>query len=555
MKTRHKIEENESELCLGLITLSNYLWTCFFHRDEISMEPTIPQKTTFCDVSRRILLCTSRHVAKTIGLRARLSKEIFTFNVDSETGKKEEVLFVTPAQVHMTQFINRFYSDIDQQPFFKSLIKGDKRGGDAPTFITKNGIMFYGRIEGVMGNGKNMQGPHPRFIAVDEAEYGSTVDHQYRIAGALPDAKWIYAGVPNGLRNTPFYKLDTTKDGARNWSRHKYNIKANPVFLVNKKYRKELETEYGGKDSPDYITQILGEWGDEAASSFPSSAVRWAAHDAYISKVSYVNLQEAISNSTLPSVIRVPQVECYRAVCGWDYGVSPDPANFTIAVQYEKNGPWYTYARVALYQVPVDKQIAVLKYLWASVMKYKCMMVSVDSPESYQMLLSDENKYLFEGHCKETKQGGMTEVDIVTGRVITKETENYPDVEQHRKEKKVIKMGRKHFLTWMLLRYMANSILEAKTETRLELALDPDLESEMKSTVERRTEHHVVYVAPKIGKIVQDQCLDSLRATVDCIVEIDNTMVEEVFNYEAMIGAMGWAKSPIAGGQWKPAWS
>ena len=554
MKARHKIEENDAELALGLITCSNYLWTLFFFKEEISMEPTIQQKVTFCDVSRRILLCTSRHVAKTIGLRARLTKEMFTFMPNEETNKREEILFVTPAQVHMSQFINKFYADIDQQPLFKSLILGDKRRGDAPEFVTKTRLYFYGRIEGVAGNGRNMQGPHPRLVMGDEMEFTSTIDHQYRIAGAQPDARWIYAGVPNGLRNTPFYRLDTTKAGAKNWSRHKYNIKANPVFLINKKYRKELEEEYGGKDSPEYITQILGEWGDEAASSFPPGSVKWGTHSVYTSKTIYNNLQEAIVNNTLPSIIRVPQVQCYRAVCGWDFGTSPDPANFTIAVQYEQGAPWMTYARVALYQVPVDKQIIVLKYLWTSVMNYKCMMVSVDSQECYQMLNADENRFLFEGHCKETKQGGMSEVDVVTGRVITPETEHYPDVELHRKEKKIIKMGRKHFLTWMLLRYMANSIMESQTEVKLELGLDPDLESEMKSTVERRTEHHVVYVVPKMGKVNQDQCLDSLRAAVDGIVEIDGTMVLDNFNYEEMISALGWGGRANREDAFRPAW-
>jgi hypothetical protein len=101
---------------------------------------------------------------------------------------------------------------------------------------------------------------------------------------------------------------------------------------------------------------------------------------------------------------------------------------------------------------------------------------------------------------------------------------------------------------------MANSIMESKTATCLNLGLDPDLESEMKSTVERRTEHHVVYVVPKIGKVNQDQCLDSLRATVDCIVEIDDTMVEESVNLTEMIAALGWSGRPDKDNPYRPAW-
>jgi hypothetical protein len=476
--------------------------------------------------------------------------------------KKEEILIVTPAQVHLTPLIERLYSDVDNFPFAKSLI-ADKRRGDAPTLSTKTGLTVYARIEGILGDDRNMQGIHAIKIYMDEAEFGNNLNHRSRLAGAMPDCKWVYAGVPNGLRGTPFYKLDTTKDGARNWSRHKFSmLTGNPRFLVDKKYRKEIEREYGGKDAPEYITQIKGEWGDEAMSSFPSGVVKWGTHNIYISKNTYMTLQEHFTNNTLPAAIRVPQVQCYRAVVGIDYGLSPDPATIVIAVQYEEKSPWQTYARISLYQVPVDKQIAILKYLWTSVLNYKCMMASVDSPEFYQMLSSDDNRYLFEGHCKETRQGASTEIDLVTNRVITEETEHYTDVELHRKDKKVIKMGRKHFLTHMWKVYMSNAILESKTEPQFIMGYDGELESEMLSTIEQRTEHHTVYSVPRINKVAQDQICDAIRATVDCIVELENTMMQETFDYSDMINAMGWAKRTTESGlsrhqekeTWKTPW-
>lgn len=551
MKTRHKIEENDEALSLGMILLDQLLFGQFFFKSDLSMEMTIPQKAMFCDNSKRILLCTSRNVGKTISLRARILRDLVTYlpsQLEEKLDKKEEILIVTPAQVHLTPLIERLYMDIDQQPFAKSLVI-DRRRGDSPSLSTKTGLTIYGRIEGIAGDDRNMQGIHPRLVFSDETQYSNSLNHRSRLAGAMPDCKWVYAGVPNGVRSTPFYRLDTTKEGARNWSRHKFSmLTGNPRFLVDRKYRKEIEREYGGKDAPEYITQIKGEWGDEAAGSFPSGVVKWGTHNVYISKNTYMTLQEHFANNTLPAAIRVPQAQCYRAVIGADYGLSPDPATLTIAVQYEEKAPWQTYARISLYQVPVDKQIMVLKYLWTSVLNYRCTMVSVDSPEFYQMLLSDDNRYLFEGHCKETKQGASTEVDIVTNRVITPETEHYVDVEQHRKDKKVIKMGRKHFLTHMWKAYMSNSILEAKTEPRFEMGYDAELESEMLATVEQRTEYHVVYSVPKINKVAQDQICDSIRAVIDCIVELENTMIEEVFDYSEMVSAMGWTKRGVASG-------
>jgi len=557
MKAKHKVEDNEGELALGMVIADGYLFSKCFQKADLSMEMTIPQKTMMCDNSKRILLCTSRNVGKTVGLIGRVMRTIVTYQPKSEDSH-EEVLIFTPAEGHLTPLIDRLYANINANPFFRSLITTWNKG-DKPKLVTKTGLTIHGRIEGSSGTDTNMVGLHPILIFGDECEYGNQICHRSRLGGAMPETKWLYSGVPNGVRGTPFFLLDQTKEG-RSWSRHKFSmLTANPRFLLSKKYRKEMTEAFGGKTSPDYITQVKGEWGDEAVSSFPPGSIAWNTElPVYIARVVNSEIEPAIKGGTLPSVLRIPQCQCIKSCIGWDWGFAPDPSTFVLGVKMTDNGPWQTYARISLYQVGLPNQLAVLKYLVISVLRNTMMMLSIDSPECYQMLLSPDNKYLFENHIKMTNQGGTVEIDQITGKLITEQMLSDPEVQQHRKDGKVIKARRKYFLTEMFRRYMANSLLKSESDVRLEMFYDSELESELVSTIERKTEAgYTVYEVPRskgVGKVAMDQIVDACRALVDCIVEVEHYGEPEQVNYDEVIAAMGWSGSVNPDRKWRGAW-
>lgn len=556
MKARRRIEENDSELSLGLVLLDGYIFSRVFQKADLSMEPTIQQKCMLCDNSRHVLLCTSRNVGKTVGMIGRILRYLVTY-LPERPDTQEEILVCTPAEAHLTPLIDRLFAMMTKNPFFMSLVQAWNRG-DKPKIITKTGLVMQARIEGSSGTDTNMVGIHPRAVFLDEAEYSSQICHRSRMGGAMPETTWVYAGVPNGVRGTPFYLLDQTKEG-RSWSRHKFSmLSANPRFLTSKKYRHEMTDAFGGKNSPDYITQVRGEWGDEAMSSFPPGSISWNPElPYYIANVTGASVTEHLTNNSLPALLRIPQVQCMKAAIGWDFGFSPDPSTFVLGVKYSDEQPWKTYARVTLYQTMLPKQIDVLKYIWTFVLNNKGVLISIDSPECYQMLLADENNYMFGDRVRLTNQGGTVEMDTVTGRMVTESMQSDPEFQQHRKDGKVAKVRRKYFLTEQWRKMMQNHMLKAEAETRLEMGFDPELESELIATIERRQESgYVTYEVPKSkgSKITQDQATDGMRALVDCIVEIESQRITEPFDVSGMISALGWGGKSNVEDKYRAPW-
>lgn len=550
IKRRFKIEEHEELLCLGLILNDTLLFEKFFQKKDLSLEPTVDQKLMIADESQNVLLCTSRSVAKSVSLIGRIVKDAVTYQPQTDM-RTDEILVFTPAESHLTPLVGRIFDMLNANPLFRPLIKTWNRTTDKPLLETYSGLKIHFRIEGQSGSDTNMVGLHPYKIYGDECAFGNHICHRSRMAGALPNCKIIYAGVPNGVRNTPFYSLDKTSAGDE-WSRHKCSmITANPLYLQSKRYRSKMIKMFGGKHSPDYITQVLGEWGDEAMSSFPSGSVSFDTfiygrkiHPYYPIRISGAELGNAIRERRLPSLIRIPSVQCIRAAIGWDYGFSPDPTTFLVAIQTEENGPWKSYCRVSLYNTPLHHQIDVLRFIIDNVLLNRVAMISTDNQIAFQEMMREELQYIFRNIIKLANPGGTIEYDTELNIVVDDSNRDRPEIVLHKNDGRVIKEWRKYWLTEMFRRYMSNVILQRTDNTRLELGYDSELESELLGTVERRQRDHTVYeVGKDAHKVNQDQITDAARYCVDSIMQIEsNRSTPEQANMDELIAVMGWAK-------------
>ena len=230
MKARRKFGENDGALALGLNLTAQLLFSTHFQKSDLGLEPTVPQKLMFLDASKRILLCTSRNVGKTISLIGRILRDIAIY-LPQGGRQDEEILVFAPAEGHLMPVIDRLYANIARQPFFRHLVSLWSRG-DKPKLITKTGLTVHGRIEGSSNTAVNMVGLHPFKIYGDECAFGDFINHREgRVASAMPETKWLYAGVPNGVRTSPFYELDQKQMG-HGWSKHKFSIiTGNPRFV------------------------------------------------------------------------------------------------------------------------------------------------------------------------------------------------------------------------------------------------------------------------------------------------------------------------------------
>jgi hypothetical protein len=550
IKRKFKIEEDEDALCLGLILNDTLLFEKFFQKKDLSLEPTVDQKLMIGDESQNVLLCTSRNVAKSVSLIGRVVKDAVTYT-PSAGARNDEILVFTPSESHLTPLVGRIFDMLTANPLFKALIKTWNRTTDKPLLETYTGLKIHFRIEGQSGTDTNMVGLHPYKIYGDECAFGNHVCHRSRMAGALPNCKIIYAGVPNGVRNTPFYNLDKTHDGD-SWSRHKFSmLTANPLFLQSAKYRYKMAKMFGGKHSPDYITQVLGEWGDEAMSSFPSGSVSFDSfmygrkvHDYFSIRASGMEVGNALRERRLPSFLRIPSVSCLRAVIGWDYGFSPDPATFIAAIQTEEGGSWKSYCRVSLYNTALHQQIEILRYLVASVFAQKVVMISTDNNIAFQEMSQEEVRHIFGNISKLSNPGGIIEYDTIDSVIVDESNKDKPEVVLHRSEGRIIREWRKYWLTEMLRRYMMNAILHKTDDIRLELGYDSELESEFLGTVERKTRTHTVYeVGKNSNKVNLDQIVDATRYMVDAImwVESNRTKSNEAVDMDELLSVMGWS--------------
>jgi hypothetical protein len=548
----------EHELALGIILNDQLLFSMFFQKGELSKPPTTKQRLMFLDQSKRILLCTSRNVAKSICLIGRIARRIATYVAPEEiAGKVQEILVFAPAEGHLGPVIDKLYALFGREPALNALVPSKTRG-DKPTMKTKNNLIVYGRIDGTSGTDVNMVGIHPFEIYGDECAFTNEVTHRSRLIGAMPGTRWIYAGVPNDVRGV-FYKLDKTEEG-QDWSKHNFSVKeGNPLFIASASYRRRLTKAFGGEGSAAYITQVLGQWGDEAASSFPPGAIAWlqaSEHPFFIHALFGEQATKMKETLGWQAGLRIPTVQCSRAAIGWDWGYSPDPTTFVVAFQRDTDGPWYTHCRVQLFRVQLPLQIDILRYLVQTVVANKMAMLSTDNIPAYQMLLDDNNVDMFGGRVTLTNLGGKVEVDTTTGEVVTDENRTRIDIQMNKKAGKLAHVGRKYWLTQQLRQMMANALGENEG-SKLWLGYDHILESEFTVTVERRRGNYIVYELPRTGRsgsgVPPDQIVDTLRSLVDAIVKADPAQEFDP-DYSAVLDEMGFAGRMPPGETYSPPW-
>lgn len=384
MPLEPKKKLTEAELAFGLVLLNPLLFLKFFWAEELTIPETrldlpaewrgkqiIPteQKMMMLDTSDRVLFCTARKIAKTIILEATIVQASITYTRNAPA----EAMIVTPQAHHLSPLRKRVEVKISQVPLFDMMLTDFNKSDGFITWVT--GITWWMRIEGISGTGKNMVGPRCIYMLCDEMAFGDQANDEARKQTALPDAKWIMAGVPNGVRDSPFYRLDQTTAGDR-WSKHKYPSFINPLYQSDEAH-KRLEDDYGGVNTQGYLTQVLGQWGQEAYSSFPKVPY------IFTLPFKYIELTEEQINANLmnlAALIQLPTEYVQDAeawLIGGDLGYSPAPT--VLLVCYLKGGVWYELARIKLLRANVLNQARIIDYINTRALPEKCKVITLDA--------------------------------------------------------------------------------------------------------------------------------------------------------------------------------
>jgi hypothetical protein len=139
---------------------------------------------------------------------------------------------------------------------------------------------------------------------------------------------------------------------------------------------------------------------------------------------------------------------------------------------------------------------------------------------------------------------------------------NPVDVERHRTDGKVVREGRKYWLTEMFKRYMYRYTTGDTTAVSLKLGKDPELEDEMLSTSESRggqRGNQTIYHVPKMkhgSRVDLDQNVDAARALTDCLVEVEKSGTGlPTMDFTKLLAELGWGgKKNKSGETWRAPW-
>ena len=359
--------KEKHEPLFGLIFFDQLLFSTWFWRKDLSLPMSTKQKMMYNDLSEKRLNCTGRKTAKTILLESRVVRESCIHR--GVLQEPDEALLFFPGDTHRNPVRDRIVSRFDNHVVFQHFLEKYNKNEDI--LLTKTGLLWNIKIEGTSGKETNMVGFRTIFIFGDELAFGNQACETGRKQTALPGCQWMYCGVPNGVRNSPFFELDQTHLGDA-WSRHKLTSLDNPMYAHEYGSMEEaiaqLEKEYGNKNSQGFVTQVLGKWGEEAYSAFPPSMIASRRElPFFIREYMGAEIEGAIQRNDLETLFRIPRVNAQRYAIGVDFGYAQDPAIIMVAYEthndaYDRS-EWLQLARLKFRQTSGIHQAKCIDFL------------------------------------------------------------------------------------------------------------------------------------------------------------------------------------------------
>lgn len=366
----------------GLLILNRYLFTMHFLGDSFTVPAsrhdlperlrgrrlmTLEQRLMLLDDSPAVVYCTSRKVGKTCILEAWF----FWYALTSLANAKDsEALLFTPREHHLRPLEQRLRLRCHRIPLFTLLLRNWNSSDGIVEFPRTT---FYLRIEGAGGTGQNFVGLRAEFAMGDEMGYFSQGAWPELQNTFTPGAKRIFAGVPRGMRDTPFYRMTETKTGQKGLSVHRANILASPLYHSREALVDEA-VKHGGVRTQGFVTQVLGQWGEEAYATFPTLPVASFPfnHRAFLGK-------EAASvhfRNLLKFPIR--KEEGYeRFILAADIGLTASPT--CLLVFGYKEGTWWERARLIMRNTDTAQIAELVDYVNMHLLPQRADLIALDA--------------------------------------------------------------------------------------------------------------------------------------------------------------------------------
>ncbi len=306
------------------------------------------------DFSSQVSLCCARAIGKTEALVSKIMWH-------SLNGFFDTILFTVPNRSHLDPVFMGLQKRFRATHFLTHWV--NRYSVNSQQFLIKflNNFTLVCRIAGTSGTGVNVVGLHVPIIFLDESGYypwGTWLELQPVINDWQPGYQIIVSGVPDGRREKSVcYHCDTSPA----FSHHNISAYRNPRFTPEAE-RRALD-QYGGKESQDFIRQVLGEHGTPTYAVFDRELLRLEDYDVPVISLYGAQLKK---DSQLPYrvIMNLPSIPRYAetVIFGIDLGYT-QPTAINVLYKLEDENHWYFLFRLELYQVSYDIQEKIINRL------------------------------------------------------------------------------------------------------------------------------------------------------------------------------------------------
>ena len=541
MKARKPLTENQK--LFALLLQDQVHFNLYFGKNELTLPPSTRQKLMWNDVSKRTILATGRKSYKTGNLELRIIRKSLAYR---QHERLSERAFGTPGENQLVPVRSRILTRINSNPLFKLMLEGFNKNEGMLRWRTN--VVWHFRLDGTSGDDRNWVGLRLDEIIFDEAAFTIRQCHSSRKQSALPQCQWLYTGVPNSVRHTPFHELDQLPAKGRGWSHHKTSTYANPLYW-SEQAREALIEDYG-KDSPDYTAQVMGCWGVELYSSFPPDAI--AVNDALPYRIAVLTPNELprtlaidpLARTRLAAKIQMPRVKAAQYVLGMDYGFLQDPTEIGVAYRDDLDtNEWRMLARLEVLGVDALTQAYLLSMLVEMLGRERVGAVCVDLQHAGLEIAHEL-----------TRPGSEYPVEWWQAAIVDLNSNGIVEVVDPRDESRHLKVRRKQYITQQL----QSALLAAKANLggvfRLWLGKDEQMFQELVDTREQKmASGYVVYIPRNMGKNKPvDHITDLLRGIIAAAAWAQDNAIG-AGGLGDMAAAQGWGGNPFRK-EWSSTW-
>jgi hypothetical protein len=279
-------------------------------------------------------------------------------NADIQFPVTREALVTTPNKAQMTPLISKLILRMTSGKILKDFLKNkvNKSDGTMRFPVWGRELIYHYRIAGSKGE-NNMVGLHIPDIIGDEMQlFGLDPWTQLQPAyNQWEERKQQFiAGVPNGLRNSVLYQVDTRSPKFK-----KYRIPSH----MNPYYTREDDIQnirnYGGEEDDRYQQMVLGRHGEAAFQIIPRDSIQVETYRFY----KYIYDSTKKNHGDFRNTLDTPPIpnNGLTTLLAIDPGFV-DPTIINVMVR-DNTGVWRTYVRYQLLRVDFKEQADIIDWI------------------------------------------------------------------------------------------------------------------------------------------------------------------------------------------------